>query len=311
MAQADSTLLVQPQAGTRTKPRRRFFSSENPWLWLTPALAFLLFYSIFPLFYNLYLSFNEWQTRKKIFVFQGFDNWTKLLADERAVNSLKITFTYTVIALVIELLLGLTIALLLDARPWGANIMQTLIILPMVTAPSIAGMLFRLLEHSEYGVISWVLYGAGIIPKTEPLLGGTGVNALAGLLVVDIWQWTPFFVLILLAGLKGLPQEIMEASQVDGAGWWNRLARIKIPLLRGVLTIAILFRLVDLYKVFDYVLVMTAGGPGQKTETISFYGYVQTFQQLKWGYGAALGIAIMLLAWLTAFIYQKIFRIKW
>ncbi|MBZ0277060.1 MAG: sugar ABC transporter permease [Anaerolineae bacterium] len=247
-----------------------------------------------------------------MFVVKDFFNWNRLLfEDPRFGNALTVTLQYTVLALVTELLLGLVIALLLDAKPWGSGLMQTLLILPMVTAPAVAGLIFRLLEHSEFGVISWLMYSFGLLVKEEPLLGGTGKYALLGLLIVDIWQWTPFFVLIILAGLKGIPTDILEASQVDGANYIQRLTRIKIPLLFSVITIAILFRLVDLFKIFDYVTIMTSGGPGGHTETVSFYSYVNTFQLIKWGYGAAIGVFVMMMGWVSAFLYQKIFRVRW
>lgn len=315
MAQSDSVLVASSQAAreaTQQRRRRGFFSSDNPWLWVTPALVFLLSYSIFPLIYNVVISFHEWHTRKKIFEPVGVENWVNLFTnDPRFMNSLGVTLRYVAMVLIIELILGIIIAFLLDAQPWGYGLMQTVIMLPMVTAPSVAGMLFRLLEHSEFGAISWVFYGLGILTKDEPLMGGTGANALAGIMIVDVWQWTPFIVLIVLAGLKGLPNEVLEASQVDGASWWQRILWIKMPLLRGVLTIAILFRLVDLFKIFDYVAIMTAGGPGGKTETLSFYGYVNTFQQVNWGYGAAIGLTVMIIVWVFAFSYQRVFNIKW
>jgi multiple sugar transport system permease protein len=296
---------------TSQRHRGGFFSSDNPWIWLVPAVFFLLVYSIFPLVYNVVVSFHEWRRRQKFFEFIGFENWTELFSDTRFINSLGITLQYVAAALIIQLLLGLIIALLLDARPWGVGIMQAAIILPMVTAPAVAGMLFRLLTHSEFGVISRLLYNIGLLTPDEPLIGGRGTYALIGLLVVEIWQWTPFFVLIVLAGLKGIPHEVLEAAEVDGANWWQRIIRVKLPLLRTVLTVAILFRLVDLYKVFDYVQIMTSGGPASRTETLSFYGYVNTFLQVNWGYGAAIGLFIMILVWVSAFIYIRIFRIRW
>jgi len=134
------------------------------------------------------------------------------------------------VALAIQLLLGMLIALLLDAKPWGSGLMQTLIILPMVVAPAVAGLMGRLMMHSEFGVISVYSYQLGLLEKSEPLLGGTGRFALIAVLLVDIWQWTPFFVLIILAGLKGMPHEVLEAAEVDGANWFQRLTRVKIPL---------------------------------------------------------------------------------
>ncbi len=313
MAQTDSVLVgAAPHSLARTGQRRPFFSASNPWFWLTPAIIFLLVYSIFPLIYNIFLSFNEFKPRQKVFEFVGTQNWVELLtADSRFTNAFSITLQYVVAAIIIEFILGLIIALLLDARPFAAGLMQALIILPMVTAPAVAGMLFRLLTHSEFGFIDWVFESVGIVTKNEPLIGGTGRYALLGILMVEIWQWTPFFVLIILAGLKGISTEVLEAAEVDGANWWQRLTRIRLPLLRTVLTVAFLFRLVDLFKVFDYVVIMTSGGPASRTETLSFYGYVHTFQQVNWGYGAAIGLVIMLLVWVTAFTYIRIFKIKW
>jgi multiple sugar transport system permease protein len=295
--------------------KRGFFSSENPWLWVAPATLILLLYSLFPLLYNLYYSFQVWSTQQHRWIISRngpFTNWENIFfADARFGNSLVVTFQYTIAALVIELLLGLFIALLLDAKPYGSGLMQTLMMLPMVTAPAVAGLIFRLLEHSEFGLLSYYAYSTGLLTKQEPLLGGSGQYALLGILLVDIWQWTPFFTLIILAGLKSVPAELLEAAEVDGAAWWSRLTRIKIPLLFGVITVGVLFRLVDLYKAFDYIVIMTSGGPALKTETVSYYSYVNTFQQVKWGYGAAIGVFIMLLGWITAFIYQRAFRVRW
>jgi multiple sugar transport system permease protein len=298
-------------AGNKHK-RRQFWSGENPFFWLAPAILFLLLYSIFPLLFNLYRSLFEFSNSRREWVFVELRNWIKLFTDDpRFINALGVTLQYVAIALLVQLLLGLVTALLLDAKPYASGLMQTLIILPMVTAPAVAGLMFRLLEHSEFGVLSYAAYSTGLLTKDEPLLGGTGQNALLAVLIVDIWQWTPFFVLIILAGLKGMPLEVLEAAEVDGANWFQRLARIKIPLLFGVITVAVLFRLVDLFKVFDYIAIMTAGGPALRTETISYYSFVNTFGQIKWGYGSAIGVVIMAIAWISSWLYQKIFHMKW
>lgn len=317
MAQPNSVLNAAPGVveGEQRKKRseRPFFSAENPLLWLAPGIGLLLIYSIFPLVYNIYISFHEWKIREKFFEPVGFENWVNLLtnADGRFYNSLLVTIEYVIIALVIQLLLGFAIALMLDARPYGAGFMQSVMILPMVTAPAVAGMMFRLLEHSEFGAISWLTYELGLLSVEEPLLGGTGQYALLALIIVDVWQWTPFFVLIILAGLKGLPHEVLEAAHVDGANFWQRLFRIKIPLLRSIIIIAILFRLIDLYRVFDYVVIITSGGPGGRTESLSFYAYANTFQRVEWGYGAAIALAIVIIAWVTAYVYQKVLKVTW
>jgi multiple sugar transport system permease protein len=310
---ADSVLprgKVEPVAVNR--PRRKFWSGENPLFWLAPAVVFLALYSVFPLIFNLITSFHEFSNSRREWVFLGGRNWVELFTDDpRFINALGVTFTYVASALVIQLILGMLIALLLDAKPWGSGLMQTLIILPMVVAPAVAGLMGRLMMHSSFGVISFYTYQFGLLQESEPLMGGRGTYALIAVLLVDIWQWTPFFVLIILAGLKGMPNEVLEAAEVDGANWFQRLTRVKIPLLFGVITVAILFRLVDLFKIFDYIAIMTAGGPAGRTESVSYYSFVNTFAQVKWGYGATIGVVIMAMGWFAAWLYQKIFRLKW
>jgi multiple sugar transport system permease protein len=313
---------MRAQTGVSTQ-KRRFWSTDNPTFWLLPAMGMLLFYSIFPLFYNLWLSFHEWQTRRKVFLPVDLDNWKRLIgvsvSDTGVLsfvgsdfyNAMAVTFQYTILCLGAQLVLGLLIALMLDAKPWGANLMQTVIILPMVTMPAVAGFMFRLLQNDQFGPISWLAYGLRLLTPSEPFLGGTGRFALTAVAMVDIWQWTPFFVLILLAGLKAIPTELTEAAEVDGANWTQRLFRIKLPLLGGVLAIAILFRLVDLYKMIDYIYTMTSGGPGISTMNLSYYGYVNTFNLIKYGFGATVGVAVLLLGWITAWTYQRVFRIHW
>lgn len=277
---------------------------------MLPAVFLLLTYSVYPLVYNIWTSFHEFDPTIRDFVWVGGENWATLFSDGRALNAVRVTVLYGMLALSIELMLGLGIAMLLDAGVYARGLWQSLLILPMVTPPAVVGLMFRLLEHSEFGVISWLLYGAGVLTKQEPLLGGTGQYALFGVLLADIWQWTPFCILILLAGLKSLPIEPLEAAEVDGANGWQKFWRVKLPLLRNVLAIVILFRIIDLYRVFDYIYVMTSGGPGQRTETISYYAY-QTYVFINWGYTATLGVAILIVIWLSAFIYTRIFHVEW
>jgi multiple sugar transport system permease protein len=277
---------------------------------MAPAVLLLLVYSIYPLVYNIWISFHKFDPMIRDFVWVGGENWTTLFSDGRALNAVRVTVIYGILALSIELTLGLGIAMILDAGVYGRGLWQSLLILPMVTPPAVVGLMFRLLEHSEFGVISWLLYGAGILSKQEPLLGGTGQYALFGVLLADIWQWTPFCILILLAGLKSLPIEPLEAAEVDGANGWQKFWRVKLPLLRNVLAVVILFRIIDLYRVFDYIYVMTSGGPGQRTETISYYAY-QTYVFINWGYTATLGVAILIVIWLSAFIYTRVFHVEW
>ncbi len=289
----------------------RFATHDHPLPWLLPAVLLLVALGLYPLGYNLVNSFREFDEMTGRVEWVGWANWTRLLGDDRVRNALAVTGVYVGVALAIEAVLGLLIALLLNTEPWGAGLWQSLLILPMVVPPTVAGVMFEVFQNADFGVISWLLYEAGILDKTEPLIGGTGRHALKAVLLPDVWQWTPFFVLILLAGLKALPTEPLEAAQVDGAGAWQRLFHITLPMLRPMIAIAVLFRLVDLLKVFDYVYVMTNGGPGVKTEVLSFYAYQRSFQTIEWGYGSVLGIVILVLAIVVANVYVRLFMVEW
>lgn len=306
----ETTLAPSAEQASRPAKRGLFWSAQNPLWYLLPAVVLLLLYSIFPLVSNLWNSFREFDPVAKQFDFVGFDNWARLFTDTRALNAIGITLRYGLLALLVELVLGMVIALVLDAGVYGRGLWQTLLILPMVTPPAVAGLIFRLLEHSEWGVISWILYGTRLIAPAEPLLGGTGRHALAGVLLVDVWQWTPFCTLIFLAGLKALPIEPLEAAEVDGANPWQKFWHVKLPLMSSVISIVVLFRIIDLYRLFDYIYIMTAGGPGLRTETLSYYAYT-TYQLIDWGYTATLGVAILVIIWLTTYIYTRVFHVQW
>jgi multiple sugar transport system permease protein len=290
--------------------RAPFWSFESPWVWMIPAILLLLVYSIYPLIFNIITSFQEFDPISHSFQWVGLKNWIYIFQDERTLNSLKNTFSYMGMALAVELTIGMAIALLFDSKVYLKGLWQTLIILPMVTPPAVAGLIFRLLEHSDFGVLSWLLYGAGIVQRSEPLLGGTGKWALIAVLLVDIWQWTPFCILIFLAGLKALPSEPLEAAEVDGANSWQKFWLVKLPLMRNVVAIVVLFRVIDLYRLFDYIYIMTMGGPGNRTETISFYAY-RTYSFIEWGHTAVLAIVVLVLIWLSSSLYIRFFHVEW
>lgn len=291
--------------------RRRVLTWDRPWPWLLPILLLLLGLGIYPLFYNLYNSFREFNPVLGGWEWVGFENWSRMVRDDRVHGALWTTTRYVLIALVVEFVLGLGIALLLNSGPWASGLWQALLILPMVVPPTVTGLMFSLLENSDLGIISWALYETGLLDKSEPLLGGTGRFALPAVLLPDVWQWTPFFVLILLAGLKALPTDPLEASQVDGASGWQTFLHITLPMLRPMIAIAVLFRLVDLLKVFDYIRVMTNGGPGRATEVVSLYAYLQSFEFIQWGYGSTLGLGIFLVAIGVANLYLRLFKVEW
>ena len=323
MANVEHTTVLDSRQNARgvgvsspSRPLRGIFTSERPFLWLLPMVLLLLFIGVYPLLYNVWNSFREFNPMIGRVEPVGLENWQRLFQElteptGRARQSLVTTAQYVSIALVIEFVLGLAIAVLFNSGVWGAGFWQSVMILPMVVPPTVAAVMFKVLENPDYGALSYYLQQVGITDKVEPLLGGTGRFALAAVLIPDVWQWTPFFVLILLAGLRALPQEPLEASQVDGANAWQTFWSVTLPMLRPMIAVAVLFRLVDLLKVFDYIFVLTSGGPGTRTEVISFYAYQRSFSTIEWGYGSVLGLLILVIAIVIANIYIRVFKVSW
>lgn len=318
MTNADPLTGVERRIGREAVVRRsplwalgRVMTSDRPWPWIVPVVVLLLGLGLYPFLYNVRNSFREFNPMTGNVEPVGLENWRRLLHDDRLHGALLTSAKYVLAALVIEFVLGLAIAVLLNSGPAVSGLWQAVLVLPMVVPPTVAAVMFRVLENPDYGTLQWILEGLGLVDKQEPLLGGTGRYALAAVLIPEIWQWTPFFVLILLAGLKALPLDPLEAAQVDGAGAWRQFWDITFPMLRPMIAVAVLFRVVDLIKVFDYIFVLTSGGPGTRTEVLSFYAYQRSFVTIEWGYGSVLGIVILVLAIVLANVYVRVFKVAW
>lgn len=289
---------------------KRIAISDSPWPWLAPLVALLVVFTIYPLIYNIWLSFHEFLPRKRTLAFVGFDNWIQLWNDTRFWGALAVTFIYFFIALIFELVLGMAIALLLDAELPGFGALRAVLSMTLVIPPAIAGMMFLLMEDPQFGAITYFLNQLGLLDKTTPILA-TSSLALTGVMVAEIWQWTPFMVLIFMAGLRSLPAEPYEAAMIDGASAVQMFRRLTLPMMSRVIAVAILLRGIDLFRVFDYVFVMTSGGPGTATYTVSLYAWQQTFSNLKWGYGATLSLVSLLIVMIMANLFIKIFKVRW
>lgn len=284
--------------------------SDHPLPWLLPLLAFMIVFTIFPLLYNIWLSFHEFMPRRRTIEFVGLDNWITLWFDTRFWESIGVTLTYFFIAITLELVLGLAIALLLDADLPGFGFLRAILTLTLVIPPAIAGMMFLLMQDPQFGVISYALQWLGLLSPQTPILA-TSSTALAGVLVAEVWQWTPFMVLIFLAGLRALPAEPYEAAMIDGASWFQTFRRLTLPMMSKVIAVAVLIRGIDLFRVFDYVFVMTSGGPGTATYSLSLYAWQQTFSFLKWGYGATLSLVTLMMVMVISNLFIRIAKVRW
>jgi len=241
--------------------------------------------------------------------FAGLKNYYEILFhDKRFWRSLYNTFTIAVPALVLEAIIGLGIALLLNRGIRGKKIITVLLILPVVIPPITTGLIWRMLYHEKYGAINGLLYAIGI--KYQITWLSTPGLAKFAVIITDVWQWTPFMMMMILAGLQSIPVECIEAAEVDGANAFQRFIYITLPMLRYTIMVAALLRIMDLIKLFDVIFVLTMGGPGGTTETISIYTYLVSFRAFRMGYGSALSYLVLIITVLFSTYFIKIVRGK-
>jgi multiple sugar transport system permease protein len=288
--------------------RPGWLSSEHPFPWLLPASALMIVFGIYPLVYAIWLSLHKRNPVLRKNIFDPAYNWSKAFGDERVWHAISTTFFYTGMALGIELVLGLLIALLLDTDRKGYGLLRALMTLPLVVPPAVTAMMFLLMLDGSFGVLSRSLYSVGLLSPQYPILANAS-TALAGVLLADVWQWTPFMVLIMLAGLRSLPKEPFEAAAIDGANAFQAFYRLTLPMMSRVIAIAVLIRGIDLFRIFDYVKVMTDSGPGTATETLTSYAGRIYFNG-DFPYASTLAIITLVLVIIASTLFIKIFRVK-
>ena len=294
---------MRPHSATATKIRAG--DRQVGLLLVAPSVFILLLIGIFPLIYSLVVSFQQITMTDNDTSFAGLINYRALFRDRRLWESLLHTAIILVIALPLELVLGLLMARLFLERLPGRAIFIALMVLPTVIAPLIAGAVWRLLLDNRYGpvnqIIGW-LWGqpATLLWTVNPYL------VYPAIFLAEIWQWTPFMFLVLLAALANVDRSLTEAAEIDGAGFWLTFRRITLPAIWPVMAIAILIRSLDLVRIFDSIWALTEGGPGTMTETISLYTYSQGFRQFETSYTGA--IAFLIIAILSVVVTQAIKR---
>jgi multiple sugar transport system permease protein len=265
------------------------------WLLLFPALLILASVFIYPIARAFWLSwFAENLGTQLEPVFTGLTNYQRMLGDGRFWQSLFNTSIFTLISVVIELLLGLVIALVLNKSFFGRGIVRTIAIIPWALPTAVMGLAWAWVFNDQYGIVNDILQRLGFIDTGISWLG-TPTLAMAALIVADVWKTTPFISIILLARLQSISQDLYEAHAIDGASPWQSFQQITLPLLMPQILIALLFRFAQSFGVFDLVQVMTGGGPAGSTETVSIYIYSTVMRYLDFGYGAALVVVTFLL----------------
>ncbi len=260
-------------------------------LLLLPAILCLVFFSVYPFVYLIYLSTHKYiLSERGGYPFVGLENYYKLFFHPRFWNSVRITLTYAVMAVGLEFFLGFGIALVLSRELKGRNIFIPLLIIPLGITPIVASLVWKILYNSEFGLINYFLTVLRVLP---PSWLSHPQWALVSLVIVDIWRWTPLMMLIFLGGLSALPREPYEAAVIDGASRWQIFRYITISLIRPIIAIALFIRIMDVFKAFDIVYGLTQGGPGRATETMNIWLLLVSFRYYNFGLGGALAFVML------------------
>jgi multiple sugar transport system permease protein len=290
-------------AGPQTAADEPGARHRVPWGFLLPALIPLVLVTIGPLIFLYYISLTDYAlgTELSSARWVGFDNYARLLTgrDPQFWVAVRNTIGLALSVTIIELILGLSIAIFLDGfSDRTRGVLISILLLPMVITPVIVGLVWKLMLNSEHGVINYLLGYIGIRPAwLGPELSFISV------MIVEVWQWTPFVTLILLAGLSSLPKEPHEAAAIDGASAWQSFFYVTLPLLQPVIWLAALLRLIDVLKIFDIIFIMTGGGPGSSTETLAIRSYRLGFYFTGWiGRSSAVAVILAVMTTLVSLV---------
>ncbi|MFT6083966.1 MAG: multiple sugar transport system permease protein [Alphaproteobacteria bacterium] len=290
------------QNKTQSKNNKAYF-------FLAPALIIMLVGLFYPIGYSIYTSFFDWRLGMPLSdaKFTAFDNYIWLLNDPDILNAFRVTFKFSMIVVIIELVLGVALALLLDKKIKGISILRTIFIMPMMIAPIVVGLMWQYLYNAQFGIFNKMLVFLGLEP-----IGWLSSDkwALFSVILSDIWQWTPFIFILAIASLQSLPQSMIEAARIDGATEWQIIRFIKLPLMIPVIIIAGLLRLIDSLKIFEVIYIMTGGGPAGSTEVVSMAIYNQAFIDFELGRSAALSNLFLGSLMILSVIFFIIIKIR-
>ncbi len=269
-------------------------SGLSKYAMVAPSVVLIVSLTIFPVLYLLWISLLDWDLQRAGRAFVGLANYAGALQDRRMWEALAHTLVIMAVAVTAELVLGLGLAEVLAGSLPGKRVVIPLLILPVIMSPIVAGYGWRMLWDTQYGPINQLLGWLLGRPVTLVWLINSK-TVYFSLIVTEVWQWTPFMFLALLAGLVAISPEIHEAAAIDGAGRWQRFWQITLPLIRPLMLVALLIRALDVFKIFDTVFSLTFGGPGTFTETITLYVYLLGFRNFRLGYTAAMAVLVLAL----------------
>ena len=297
----DGGLAIDEMGGVRNAP-----SSNRFYFYLMmPAIIVLAAITIYPFLWLIYMSLHTVDLGLADDTWNNFKNWTRLGSDRKFQEGWWLLLKYSSMCMFFEVTLGVAIALILN-RSRYEKILVTIFLMPMMMAPVIAGLVWYYLYNSTFGWYHWFMQSLGILGDKSIL--GSSSTAMIGIVIVDVWQWTPLIILITLAGLKRVPRDQLEANMVDGAGDIRNFFQVTLPNLYPFLLIGILLRFMDNFRFIDAILVLTGGGPANSTKILPTYLFDVSFSFFKLGRGAAIALTLLVVTIILGMILVRVFE---
>lgn len=272
---------------------------------LIPSLVILAVTFVAPIIYAFFISFRDYNISRGVNEFIGIGNYIKLFSDTSFFHAIGRNLIYVVLTVGINFILGFIMAFVVNIKLKGSNLLSVILIFPMVLMPAAAAVLWRFMYNETFGIVNHVLGLFGVAGRSWLASPNT---ALYSVILTDIWAWTPWMFLVLLAGMKSVPNDPIEAARIDGASSISLFRYITLPLMRPIILIALTLKTIDTFKAFDYLWIMTRGGPGEASHIISSYVYWKAFSVLNFGYGSAMAIISLFILLIISLAY--VFVIK-
>jgi multiple sugar transport system permease protein len=272
----------------------RTLARATPYIYIAPAVIVMIAGLLWPILTAGKLAFFDWGmgTPWSTARWVGIEAFAEMLKSPQVWTSMGVTFAFVLVAVVAEMCMGIALALFLEKPVRGMRAFRTVFVLPMMIAPICVGLIWRYMFDASYGPINHLISLFGFAPRAWLAAPETAFFAMV---VTDIWQWTPFVFIMVLAALQGMDASVTEAAKIDGANWWQTIFLVKLPMIKPILVVTLLMRMIDGFRGLEVIYVMTFGGPGQSTELFSLHIYKAAFVSQKLGYASALSILLLVI----------------
>lgn len=281
------------------------------YIFIIPSIVLVLVFIIYPVINTINMSFHDIriQTLAEGKKFVGFENYIKLLSDQTFFDTLKFTLFFTVVAVILETIIGMMFALIMNKAMPGQGIIRTAVLIPWAIPTIVSGLMWQFMYSDQYGIINLILSKLRLIQDYIPWLIEKN-TAIVAVIIADVWKTTPYMSLLILSGLQTVPQSLYEAASLDGANKIQRFFKITLPIIKPVVIVAVLFRVLATFRIYDLVVALTSGGPADGTQSLSLYTIKTYFNFGNLGYGATLAVVTFIISLLISFLFMDALKTK-